>query len=309
MWPFSKNKSKKETSIENKMVNETVFEALNRSVNATSATIISKQNMSMNGIKFICKDPKIKQISKMDVKVLSKFDGKDSANLMDDIMNKLDGKIDDSMKQVSGMLGIGGGNQSNQSTKVKNDIRNSLKKSITNETINTVASQVVVDQDLKLENLVVDPCGMNVGLKAAEKLLSEGKMSFKEFREATKEPCDALCGEFTQDVLIKFVAEQIGSKISEVVANNKTVQDIQNKIDSKQSQKTKGVGDVAKDVGTGVGDAARGVGEGVGAAAGGMMWPFVIGGIICVVIIVAAVMMFKQDPNKAALMMSKISKK
>lgn len=323
-WPFSKNKSKKETKIENTTINETTFEALNRSVNATNSTVISEQNLSINGATFICKEPQIKQIANLDVKVLSKFEGKDSANLVDDIMNKMDGEIDDSMDQVSGMLSIGGGNENNQKTEVKNSIRNSLKKSITNEVINTMASKVVANQRLVMSNLIVDPCGMYAGIKQAEKLMSDGKMTFAEFREATKEPCDAYCGAITQDVQIKFVAEQLGSKINESVAQNKTVQDIKAKLESHTSQKTKGVGDVAKDVGTGIGEAGRGVGEGIGSAGegigagigsamGGMMMPFIVSGIACVICMMVFAFMFKSKPgdtkNLVKMGMSKIPTK
>lgn len=267
---FGKTKTKKETSVENTVVNESTFSALNKTTNAQSASVISKQNISINGATFICKKPEIKQIANLDVKVLSKFEGKDSANLVDNVMSELDNKLNDELEQVSGFLGLGGGTESEQSTNVKNSVRNSLNKSITNETINSVASQIVVDQDLKLENLIVDPCGMYGGIKAAEKLFEAGKLSFKEFREAVKDPCDAECGTIGQDVQIKFVAEQLGSKISEAISQNSQVQKLKQEVEAKQKQKQKGVGDVAKDVGAGVGTAAQGVGAGVGTAAEGV---------------------------------------
>src|SRR5210317_2307798 len=142
---FGKNKASKETTIENTVVNKTTFNVLNQTENVSSSRVISKQKLDINGATFICKKPEIKQIANLDVKVLSKFEGKDSANLVDNIMSELDNKIDDELKQASGFLGLGGGTESEQSTNVKNSVRNSLNKSITNETINTVASKIVVD--------------------------------------------------------------------------------------------------------------------------------------------------------------------
>jgi len=309
---FGKTKTKKETSVENTVVNESTFTALNKTTNAQSASVISKQKISINGATFICKKPEIKQIANLDVKVLSKFEGKDSANLVDNIMSELDNKIDDELKQASGFLGLGGGTESEQSTNVKNSVRNSLNKSITNETINTVASKIVVDQDLKLENLIVDPCGMYGGIKAAEKMFEAGKLSFKDFREAVKDPCDAECGSIGQDVQIKFVAEQIGSKVNEAIAQNSQVQKLKQQVKSKQEQSQQGVGGAvaegakgigegvgaaAEGVGTGVGTAAEGVGSGVGSAFSGGAAPSIASAVVCCVLIIGAGAFAMQNPD------------
>lgn len=309
---FGKTKTKKETSIENTVVNESTFTALNRSVNAQSASVISKQKININGATFICKKPEIKQIANLDVKVLSKFEGKDSANLVDNIMSELDNKLDDELKQASGFLGLGGGTDSEQSTKVKTSVRNSLNKSITNETINTVASKIVVDQDLTLKNLIVDPCGMYGGIKAAEKMFEAGKLSFKDFREAVKDPCDAECGSIGQDVQIKFVAEQIGSKVTEAIAQNSQVQKLKQQVKAKQEQEQtgvggavakgakgigEGVGTAAKGVGSGVGTAAEGVGSGIGSAFSGGAAPSIASAVVCCVLIIGAGAFAMQNPG------------
>ena len=271
---FGKNKSSKETTIENTVVNSTTFNVLNQTENVSSSRVISKQQIDINGATFICKKPQIKQIANLDVKVMAKFDGKDSANLIDNIMNDLDTKLDEELKQASGFLGIGGGNESKMKTNVKTSITNDLKKNITNKTLNKLAAEIAVGQKLNLNNLIVDPCGKGPGLKMGEKLLEQGKMSFKDFMEATKDACDAECGEIGQDVQIKFVSEQVGSKINETIAENKTVQKLKQDIASKQEQEQQGVGgaigEAAEGIGSGVGTAAEGVGSGVGTAAEGV---------------------------------------
>jgi hypothetical protein len=271
---FGKNKSSKETTIENTVVNQTTFNVLNQTENVSSSRVISKQKLDINGATFICKKPQIKQIANLDVKVMAKFEGKDSANLVDNIMNEMDNKLDEELKQASGFLGIGGGNESKMKTNVKNSVTNDLKKNITNKTLNKLASEIAVGQDLKLQNLIVDPCGKGPGLKMAEKLLEQGKLSFKDFMEATKDACDAECGEIGQDVQIKFVSEQIGSKINETIAKNEAVQKLKQDIKSKQEQEQQGVGgaigEAAEGIGGGVGTAAEGIGGGVGTAAEGV---------------------------------------
>jgi hypothetical protein len=269
---FGKNKTEKETTIENQVTNESVFTSLNRTENSSASKIISKQNLNINGATFICKKPQIKQIANLDVKVMAKFTGKDSANLVDDIMNEMDSKLDEELDQASGFLGLGGGNEAKMKTNVKTSVTNSLKKSITNETINKLAAEIAVGQKLKIENLIVDPCLKYPGIKIAEKLLEQGKMSFKDFMEATKEPCDAECGEIGQDVQIKFVSEQLTNKINETVAQNKQVQKLKQDIASKQKQKQQGVGEA-------VGDVYKGLGEGVGTAVGGKKADGSVGGI------------------------------
>jgi hypothetical protein len=269
---FGKNKTSKETTIENTVVNKTTFNVLNQTENVSSSRVISKQKLDINGATFICKKPQIKQIANLDVKVMAKFEGKDSANLVDNIMNEMDNKLDEELKQASGFLGIGGGNESEMKTNVKNSVTNDLKKNITNKTLNKLAAEIAVGQDLKIQNLIVDPCGKGPGLKMAEKLLEQGKLSFKDFMEATKDACDAECGEIGQDVQIKFVSEQVGSKINETIAKNEAVQKLKQDIKSKQEQEQQGVGDA-------VGDVYRGLGEGVGTAVGGKEADGSVGGI------------------------------
>jgi hypothetical protein len=247
---------------------------------------------------------------------MAKFEGKDSANLVDNVMSDLDNKIDDELKQASGFLGIGGGNESSQNTKIKNSITNDLTKNVTNELINKLATSIAVNQELKINNLIVDPCGKGPGLKMGEKLLAEGKLSFKDFMAATKDACDAQCGSIDQDVQIKFVSEQLGSKINETIAENKMVQKLKQDIKTKTDQEQtgiggavakgakgigEGVGSAAEGVGTGVGTAAEGVGSGVGAAAGGMMMPSLISGcVVCVIVAGGAAFMMSPAGQKAA---------
>ena len=329
---FGKNKSKKETSIENTVVNKTTFNVLNRTENVSSSSVISKQQIDINGATFICKQPQIKQVANVDVKVMAKFEGKDSVNLVDNIMNDLDTTLDEELKQASGFLGIGGGNEANQSTNVKTSITNDLTKNITNETINKLAAKIAVGQKLTINNLIVDPCGKGPGLKMGEKLLAEGKMSFKDFMEATKDACDAECGSIDQDVQIKFVSEQIGSKINETIAKNEVVQKLKQDIKSKQDQEQtgiggavakgakgigegvgsaaegvgSGVGTAAEGVGAGVGDAAEGVGAGVGNAMGGAMMPSLISGcVVCVIVAGGAAFMMSPAGQNAAKAASK----
>jgi len=329
---FGKNKSNKETSIENTVVNKTTFNVLNRTENVSSSSVISKQQIDINGATFICKQPQIKQVANLDVKVMAKFEGKDSVNLVDNIMNDLDTTLDEELKQASGFLGLGGGNEANQSTNVKTSITNDLTKNITNETINKLAAKIAVGQELTINNLIVDPCGKGPGLKMGEKLLAEGKMSFKDFMEATKDACDAECGSIDQDVQIKFVSEQIGSKINETIAKNEVVQKLKQDIKSKQDQEQtgiggavakgakgigegvgsaaegvgSGVGTAAEGVGAGVGDAAEGVGAGVGNAMGGAMMPSLISGcVVCVIVAGGAAFMMSPAGQNAAKAASK----
>jgi len=271
---FGKNETKKETIIENEIRNESVFTALNRTENVQSSRIISKQKISVNGARFICKHANFEQIANLDVKVMTKFKGKDSANLVDDIMNELDTKLDEELDQAAGFLGIGGGNKADMKTNVKTSVTNSLKKSITNETLNKMAAEIAVNQDLKFKNLVVDPCGLAGFVDESKDLLRKGTISVAEFRKASSNPCDAECGKIGQNVQIKFVAEQIGEKINETIAENKQVQKLKQDIASKQKQETQGVGgaigEAAEGIGGGVGTAAEGIGGGVGTAAEGV---------------------------------------
>jgi hypothetical protein len=291
-----KSESKSETIMETEVVNDTTFNALNRSENAVAASVIAVQNMTVSGIKAYC-NLKVGQTINADIKVLQSFKAEDTKNLINDIMSDIEKKAEQDAKQETGFANPFGGNNAEQVSKTKTSITNKLTKNITNETINTLQAKVVLNQKLIVKNLVIDPCGIGVykelGVPPPVDLIKACVMA---------KPC-----EIGQDMVIKFVAEQIGQQITKIINEDKNAQKLRDDLSQKTDQKTQGAGDAVGDiargvgegvgtaaegVGSGVGTAAEGVGAGIGGAASGAMMPSLISGcVVCVIITAGAAFM------------------
>jgi hypothetical protein len=328
-----KSKSKSETLVETEVVNDTTFNALNRSENAVSATVIAVQDMTVSGIKAYC-NLKIGQKINADIKVLQSFKGEDTKNLINDLMGDIEKEAENAAKQETGFGNPFGGNNSELVSKTKTSIKNKLTKNITNETINKLQAKVVLKQKLRVKNLIIDPCGIGVykelGVPPPVELIKACVMA---------KPC-----EIGQDMVIKFVAEQMGQQITKIINEDKNAQKLSEKLKQSTDQKTQGagdaigdisrgfgegvgtavggkgadgsvggvgagVGDAAEGVGSGVGTAAEGVGAGVGSAMGGAMMPSLISGcVVCVIVAGGAAFMMSPAGQKAAGNMGKMGK-
>jgi hypothetical protein len=252
----SKSISKAETNI----VNESVFNALNRSVNAQQASVITVQNLTVRGVKAYC-NLDISQKINADIKVLAKFDEKSTADLMNNIMNDIARKAKQESKQKTGFMNLIP-NSSKKVDETINNIKNTVKKNITAETINTIATKVVNNQKLVTENLVLDPLGLSIykdlGMAPPIELM-------KEIRNTS-------C-KIGQDAQIKFVSEQIGKKVLEIINKDTSAQKLANEIDQVSQQESQGIGEAAA-------DAFKGLGDGIGKAMGGAAVPSMISAVV-----------------------------
>ena len=136
--------SNSKTVVETNIVNESTFNALNRSENVVSATVLNVQDMSVKGVKAYGCNLKIGQKINADIKIMQSFNQEDTQNLVNDIMNELDEKVTNESKRKTGFMGISGFD--NKKSEAKTNITNKIKKSITNETINKLQGQVVNKQ-------------------------------------------------------------------------------------------------------------------------------------------------------------------
>jgi len=252
--------SKTVTKTENNIVNESVFNALNRSVNAQQASVITVQNLTVRGVKAYC-NLDITQKINADIKVLAKFDEKSTADLMNNIMNDIAKKAKQASSQKAGFMNLIP-NSSEKVDQTFNNIKNTVKKNITAETINTIATKVVNRQKLVTENLVLDPLGLSIykdlGMPPPIELM-------KEIRNTS-------C-KIGQDAQIRFVSEQIGKKVLEIINKDTSAQKLANEIDQVTKQESQGIGAAAA-------DAFKGLGDGIGKAMGGAAVPSMISAVV-----------------------------
>ena len=252
--------SKSKMVVETNIVNDTVFNALSKSENAVSATVITVQDMSVSGVKAYC-NLDVSQKINADIKVLQKFDEKSTQDLLNKIMADVEKKTKDETKQKTGFANPVP-NFSSRVSQTKTNITNKVTKNITSETINTLAAKVISNQRLVTKNLVIDPLGLTVykelGVPPPIELM-------KELRNTT-------C-KIGQDAQIKFVAEQVGSKITEIINKDESAQKLKADVAAKTTQETQGAGEA-------VAEGAEGIGKGIGSAMGGAALPSAVSALV-----------------------------
>lgn len=258
------SKARSETHISNEIVNESVFKALNSTRNETNTKMLMNQRLVLKNIKAKSCKMNVNQKANMDVKVMAKFEQSDATNLNKLIESELDQKLKSDTSSESGFGDImSGGSETSDYTNIKNNVVNRMNTEITNETVNSLSTKVVANQELIMEDYVMDPLGFEI-------LKDLGfPPTIEMMRLASQTTCD-----INQDLQIKFVAEQIGAKVSKIIQDEATKTLSKSDTEKTTTSKTQGAGeavaDAAEGIGAGIGGAAEGVGSGVGTAAEGV---------------------------------------
>ena len=287
-------KKRQKTKSETTVVNENIFNFLNRDENVVSAKVVSVQDMSVSGVTAYCKFDITQKIN-ADLKILQKFDAQQTSDLVTEIGNEIEQQIKKTAKEKKGFLSLPENKKSSDETIV--NIKNKIEKNITMETINKLAGEVISEQTLVTENLIIDPVGLGVYMSMGV----PPPFEISELMSNTECSID-------QDIQIKYVAEQLANKVVEIINKDASALKLANKLDLAEETESQGiggaVGEAAEGVGSGVGTAAEGIGSGVGNIMGGAAMPAAISsGCLCMVLIAGGLFMMS-DAGKNA--MSKI---
>jgi len=287
-------KKRQKTKSETTVVNENIFNFLNRDENVVSAKVVSVQDMSVSGVTAYCKFDITQKIN-ADLKILQKFDAQQTSDLVTEIGNEIEQQIKKTAKEKKGFLSLPENKKSSDETIV--NIKNKIEKNITMETVNKLAGEVISEQTLVTENLILDPVGMGIYMS----------MGLPPPVEIATLAANTECS-IDQDIQIKYVAEQLTNKVVEIINNDASALKLANKLDLDEETESQGVGgavgEAAEGVGSGVGTAAEGIGSGVGNIMGGAAMPAAISsGCLCMVLIAGGLFMMS-DAGKNA--MSKI---
>jgi hypothetical protein len=272
--------SKQVTKTENTIVNESVFNALTKSTNAQSAKILTVQDMSVSGVTAYC-NLDISQKINADIKVLAKFDEKQTQDLVSNMMSDIAKKAKQESQQKTGFMNLIP-NSSEKVDQTINNITNKVSKTITAETLNTLSTQVINNQKLITKNLVIDPLGLSI---------------YKELGipppiEIVKEIKNTSC-KIGQDAQIRFVSEQIGKKVLEIMNKDESAQKLAAEIDQAAKQESQGIGGA-------VGEGAEGIGKGVGSIMSGATMPSLISALVSCVCC-GAILAFGMSPAGQSL--------
>jgi hypothetical protein len=301
------SKAKSETVIENSVVNENVFKAINSSRNMTNSSVIANQVMDLKGVQALsCRMP-INQTATVDVKVLAEFEQSDATDLSSMIATNLDQAVTENSSSESGFGDVmSGGSETDAYTEIKTNVTNRMNTELTNEVINEIRTEIVANQTMKIENLVQDPLGFTV----LKDLGFPPTLEMMRLASQTECPID-------QNLAIKFVSEQLGKKVSTIIQEVVQEADLSTDLEKTTESKTQGAGeavaDAAEGIGTGIGNAAEGIGGGVAAGAEGigagaamaMAGPFIpsaIASSVSMVMMMMMMMMSKKGGMDPAMM-------
>ena len=287
-------KKRQKTKSETTVVNENIFNFLNRDENVVSAKVVSVQDMSVSGVTAYCKFDITQKIN-ADLKILQKFDAQQTSDLVTEIGNEIEQQIKKTAKEKKGFLSLPENKKSSDETIV--NIKNKIEKNITMETVNKLAGEVISEQTLVTENLILDPVGMGIYMS----------MGLPPPVEIATLAANTECS-IDQDIQIKYVAEQLTNKVVEIINKDASALKLANKLDLAEETESQGiggaVGEAAEGVGSGVGTAAEGIGSGVGNIMGGAAMPAAISsGCLCMVLIAGGLFMMSDSGKNA---MSKI---
>lgn len=258
------SKARSETVIENTVVNENVFKAINSSRNMTNSSVIVNQVMEISNFKALSCVPSIKQNATIDVKVLAQFEQSDAADLSSMIAANLDQAVTENSSSESGFGDVmSGGSETDAYTEIRTNVTNRMNTEITNDVINEIRTEIVANQTLRIDNTLFDPLFFELNDKFGWPLTLE------ERRLASQTVCP-----IDQNLAIRFVSEQLGKKVSTIIQEVVQEADLSQDVEVTTSSATEGVGDTigdaAEGIGAGVANAAEGIGDGVAAGAEGI---------------------------------------
>jgi hypothetical protein len=224
--------SSSKTVVETKVVNEITKEALSKQVSSMAQQVVAVQNMNLSGIDAKCAF-EATQNFKGEMKAVQNIEAEDAMNMMNTIVDKIGEQVKQESKRKTGFLGISGFDSKMNET--KKSIKNKTKVKLSSEQINAISQQMKPTQNMNMKDITIDPCGLNVykelGVPPPADLIAA----------CVGQPC-----KFDQNMHVSFVAEQIGKKITEIIANDKSARDLRTEIMQKTTQESKGLDDLAK---------------------------------------------------------------
>lgn len=230
-------KSKTTTRSETTMLNENIFNFLNKDENTVSSKILNSQDASISDIQAYCK-LNISQNIDADIKILQKFTAKNTADLVSEIGGAIEQQVKKTTEEKNGFMSIPKNKEKTDETIIS--ITNTIEKNITFETINKLSSSVINEQKLNTSNVVLDPAGMGVYIS----------MGIPPPIELSQISADTECA-IDQNIQIKYVAEQLANKVTQIINEDQNAIDLANKLETFEKTENKGLGDMFESIGKG----------------------------------------------------------
>lgn len=281
--------------IDNKVLNEKIFNYMNQNIATTSQNIVTSQNIELRGVSFIGCAKEITQTTDMEAKILQSITSDQALEIQDFIQNTVADSVDQAQTEKNGWLSLEGlsPQKAGQITNIKNDIKNVIKTNVTTEKIQEVVQNIQVNQNVLEANVVIDPCGFNTAKEAgvlppeaiASKVCQECESEIiKPDGSIERKNCKLPVCPINQSIQLVAIAEQIGNDTTKIVNDSGVLNDLSSYVDQSKLTESQGVGGA-------VGEAAEGVGSGFSNFFKGLQTPFIISGVVLVIALIAFVLL------------------
>ncbi len=247
---FGKKGSKSTSKSETTMLNENIFNFLNKDENTVSSQVMNVQDMSVSGVTAYC-DLDISQNINADIKIMQEFNAENTADLVSEIGGAVEQQVKKTTEEKSGFLSLPKNKEKTDETIVS--VTNSIKKNITFETINKLSSTVINDQTLDTSNVVIDPVGMGVYIA----------MGIAPPVELAQISANTECA-IDQNIQIKYVAEQLANKVTQIINEDENAVDLANKLETYEKTEDVGIGGMFESIGKGFNNIFTGGDPGTG---------------------------------------------
>lgn len=239
------SKSQTKVNIDNKLVNDFMRDMTMEQVSDKAASVAATQRLKIKGVKgdVVVKDVNFRIIAKSDIEGAAQFIKSDEVKKRISSMMNQALSVENASSSGFGSL-LSGASKSEVDIQAKNTVINKTLTKLSDKQIDKCFATATATQELIVENVDGSVITDNVNFDA------------------------------TVDASAKCVTEQIIKNIEETLTETKMQQDVE----SQSEAKTKGVGDVIKDVG-----------EGITGILGGVTGPIkylIIGGVVLAAIVV-----------------------
>lgn len=217
--------NKVSSSLSAKDINNISFNFLSKNTTTTSGSTIATQKMSLSNIKAYC-NLDITQEADLTVNIIQKIDTQQTIDLQNQLINKLNDDINNAIDNKQGWLALPNENQAK--TNISKEVSNIVRNSVTIEKVNSLISNIQSKQIMSVDNIVIDPCG------------------FTFSGNPNNDKCSESCP-ITQSLIAKLVSYQITKDLSNVINDNKVINDMFNQIKQYLKNDQKGFNDLIKD--------------------------------------------------------------
>lgn len=302
--------------VENETVNKSTTRVLNESQNTVGSSVVGNQSIVIENVDFYCNSD-ISQNFEGEMTVIQELSDKQESDLKTDILADLEQQMLAENEASSGFMDMfGGGSESNSYQESKNKIVNEMMTELENVTVNEIRASMVSGQSIAIKDVTMDPMGIGVYTRIAEKLGFPAAIVSDTIVKLTTDSQNVTCN-IDQNMVLTVIVEQMSEKIMETVNTNSALQEIKQDIEARTAAETSGVEDVVDSVGdavSGVIDSGAGVIDSAGDAASGVvmagMIPFIAAAASSAMVLLGGMMMMKKkgggmDPAMLAILSRK----